>query len=119
MAFTLGIDFRTNSVRALRQVLLQPGKNAYHASRNPNREFSPYLTKENVPLEVRDLSGPPRIRNVSFKLRKGEIIGLAGLLGAGRTELALLLMGAKKKTGGALLLNGRETEQSIMKAAVS
>jgi len=64
---------------------------------------------DDIVLEVRDLSGPPRIRNVSFKLRKGEILGLAGLLGAGRTELALLLMGARKKTSGTLLLNGRET----------
>lgn len=63
---------------------------------------------DDVVLEVRDFSGPPHIRNVSFKLRKGEILGLAGLLGAGRTETALLLMGARKKTSGTLLLNGRE-----------
>jgi ABC-type sugar transport system ATPase subunit len=61
-----------------------------------------------VVLEARDLCGPPRIRNVSFKLHKGEILGLAGLIGAGRTELALLLMGARKKSAGMLLVNGRE-----------
>jgi ribose transport system ATP-binding protein len=63
---------------------------------------------QEIVLEVRDLSGPPHIQNVSFKVHRGEILGLAGLIGAGRTELALLLMGARKKTGGAILLNGRE-----------
>jgi inositol transport system ATP-binding protein len=74
---------------------------------------------DDVVLEVRDLSGPPRIRNVSFKLRKGEILGLAGLLGAGRTEVALLLMGARKKTSGTLLLNGREINVSHPTDAVA
>ena len=58
-------------------------------------------------LEVRELSGPPRIKNVSFQLRKGEIVGLAGLIGAGRTEVARLIMGAAKKTSGEILLNGK------------
>ena len=60
-----------------------------------------------VVLEVRNLSGPPRVHNVSFKLRKGEIVGLAGLIGAGRTELARLLIGAEKKTAGAILVGGK------------
>ena len=61
-----------------------------------------------VVLEVRDLSGPPMIQNVSFQLRRGEIVGLAGLIGAGRTELARLLMGAERKTSGTILLDGQE-----------
>jgi ABC-type sugar transport system ATPase subunit len=61
-----------------------------------------------VVLEVRDLSGPPMIDRVSLQLRKGEIVGLAGLIGAGRTELARLLIGAEKKTSGTILLNGQE-----------
>jgi ABC-type sugar transport system ATPase subunit len=63
---------------------------------------------EEYAMEVRGLSGPPMIRDVSFKLRKGEILGLAGLIGAGRTEVARLLMGAERKTAGTILLNGRE-----------
>ena len=61
-----------------------------------------------VVLEARDLSGPPFIDRVSFQLRQGEIVGLAGLIGAGRTELARLLMGAERKTSGTILLDGRE-----------
>jgi ABC-type sugar transport system ATPase subunit len=59
-----------------------------------------------VALEVRDLCGPPMIDRVSFQIRKGEIVGLAGLIGAGRTELARLLIGAEKKSSGTIILNG-------------
>ena len=59
-------------------------------------------------LEVRGLCGPPMIRDVSFSVRKGEIVGLAGLIGAGRTEVARLIMGAEKKTAGRILLDGSE-----------
>jgi ABC-type sugar transport system ATPase subunit len=62
---------------------------------------------EEVVLEVRHLSGPPRIRDVSFQIRRGEVVGLAGLQGAGRTEVARLLIGAEKKTAGEVLLNGK------------
>ena len=61
-----------------------------------------------VVFEVNNLSGPPSIKDVSFQLRKGEIVGLAGLIGAGRTELAMLIVGAKKKKSGRFSLNGRE-----------
>lgn len=60
-----------------------------------------------VVLEVRNLSGPPHIKDVSFEVRRGEIVGLAGLVGAGRTEVAKLIMGAVKRTRGTILLNGR------------
>jgi ABC-type sugar transport system ATPase subunit len=59
-------------------------------------------------LEVRDLSGRSGIRNVSFKVHKGEIVGLAGLIGAGRTEVARLICGADRPTGGQILVDGKE-----------
>jgi ABC-type sugar transport system ATPase subunit len=71
-----------------------------------------------VVLETRDLSGPPQIRNISFKLHKGEILGLAGLIGAGRTELARLIIGAERKTGGSILLDGTEADMSHPARAV-
>jgi ABC-type sugar transport system ATPase subunit len=61
---------------------------------------------EETVLEVRELSGPPMIDRVSLRLRKGEILGLAGLIGAGRTEVARLIMGAERKTAGEILLHG-------------
>ncbi len=62
---------------------------------------------DEVVLEVKNLSGPPRIHDVSFQVRRGEIVGLAGLQGAGRTELARLIIGAEKKTAGTILLHGQ------------
>lgn len=59
-----------------------------------------------VLLEVRDLSSPPAFSGVSFSLREGEILGLAGLNGAGRTELAEALMGLRRSSGR-ILLEGR------------
>jgi len=60
-----------------------------------------------VRLEVKNLSGPG-IDNISFTLRKGEILGVSGLMGAGRTELMKMLYGALPRNAGQILLNGRE-----------
>ncbi len=63
---------------------------------------------EQVVLEVRGLSGAPLIDDISFQLHRGEILGLAGLIGAGRTEVARLIMGADRKSAGAILIDGHE-----------
>src|SRR5205814_4722254 len=47
-------------------------------------------------------------RDVSFAIRRGEVLGLTGLVGAGRTETARLIFGADRRDGGTLLLDGRE-----------
>jgi rhamnose transport system ATP-binding protein len=69
----------------------------------------PKLTAEIGPpvLEVRDLSGEPLFRDVSLKLRAGEIVGLAGLVGAGRSELAQAIFGIRPADSGEILLDGR------------
>ena len=80
--------------------------------RELDRMYSARKSKpeERIMLEVRALSGPPHIKNVSFKIRAGEIVGLAGLIGAGRTELARLIIGAEPKTSGTVALEGREVD---------
>jgi ABC-type sugar transport system ATPase subunit len=60
-----------------------------------------------VVLEVKNLSFGARVRDVSFELRRGEILGLAGLVGAGRTELALTIFGITPATAGTIELEGR------------
>jgi ABC-type sugar transport system ATPase subunit len=60
-----------------------------------------------VVLEVRGLTCRPRFADVSFTLRRGEIVGLAGLVGAGRTELARCVAGADPWESGEILLAGR------------
>jgi ribose transport system ATP-binding protein len=59
-------------------------------------------------LSVEGLSTKDLLRDVSFELRRGEILGVAGLMGAGRTELARAIVGADRHSGGVLRLNGRE-----------
>jgi ABC-type sugar transport system ATPase subunit len=58
-----------------------------------------------VVLEVRNLSGPG-FRDVSFSLRRGEVLGIAGLVGAGRTELARALCGAATVSSGEIRVGG-------------
>ena len=69
------------------------------------------ISKEPV-LEVRNLTLDGNYQNVSFELRKGEILGITGLLGSGRTELALSLFGLLKPTSGDILLNGKKVRIS-------
>ena len=58
-------------------------------------------------LEVRNLNHGRHVRDISFSLRRGEILGIAGLVGSGRTELALTLFGMTPATSGEIMLEGR------------
>lgn len=60
-------------------------------------------------LQVENLTGG-KVRPASFTVHAGEVLGLAGLVGAGRTELARLIFGADPKTGGRVLLDGQEVD---------
>ncbi len=81
------------------------------------RDLSSFYTKLHDPdvihphvvLEVDGLTdGGRRVKPCSFSLNKGEVLGLAGLVGAGRTELARLIFGADRSAGGRIRLEGRE-----------
>jgi ABC-type sugar transport system ATPase subunit len=61
----------------------------------------------NVVLELRDVSYRTSVRNVSLELKSGEILGIAGLVGSGRTELALTIFGITPASSGSILLDGR------------
>ncbi|KAF3889785.1 MULTISPECIES: sugar ABC transporter ATP-binding protein [Nostocales] len=63
-----------------------------------------------VVLEVRNISDGRKIEPASFKIRAGEILGLAGLVGAGRTEVSRLIFGADPKVSGEVFLNGNKLE---------
>ena len=60
-----------------------------------------------VVLEVKNLSNGKDIKDVSFELRKGEILGFAGLVGAGRTETSRAIFGADKFESGEVFVNGK------------
>ena len=59
-----------------------------------------------VVLEVKNLNAGKEVKNVDFNLRKGEILGFAGLMGAGRTEVARALYGADPRQTGEIYING-------------
>ena len=71
-----------------------------------------------VVLSVRDLALDGVFRDVSFDLRRGEILGLAGLVGSGRTNVAEALFGVTPATSGTITLFGRETRVGSPKAAM-
>jgi ribose transport system ATP-binding protein len=58
-------------------------------------------------LSAKDLSSPPSLVRAGFSLRRGEIFGIAGLIGSGRTELLRCLYGLRKVKNGAILLRGK------------
>jgi ribose transport system ATP-binding protein len=70
-------------------------------------------------LEVRGLNAGLRVRDVSFTLRPGEIIGLAGLMGSGRTELARALFGIDKVDSGEVLLHGKRVSLASPQQAIN
>ena len=91
------------------------------------RELSSFYTKEHDPhglrgkpvLEVKGLTdGGRRVHPASFILHEGEVLGIAGLVGAGRTELARLIYGADPKAGGEVLLDGRPLDIREPKDAI-
>jgi len=77
------------------------------------RELKEIFPKENIELketvlEVKNFTKAARFLNISFRLRKQEILGIAGLMGAGRTELAEAVFGLDIPDSGSLFLNGKE-----------
>lgn len=67
---------------------------------------SPALDDERI-LEVRSVARAPAVQNVSFSVHRGEVLGLAGLLGSGRTETARLIFGCDPLESGEILVRGK------------
>ena len=71
-----------------------------------------------VILGVKNLNAGKEVRNVSFQLRKGEILGFAGLMGAGRTEVVRALYGADSRQTGEIFLHGKKVKIKTPEQAV-
>ncbi len=87
------------------------------------RDASSFYSREKVPigeglLEIKNYSAPPAVKNASFTVRQGEVFGIGGLAGAGRSELLRAVYGCDKKTSGTLLLNGKDITPKNPKDAV-
>jgi len=72
-----------------------------------------------VVLKCENLNRGKAVKNVSFELKKGEILGFSGLMGAGRTEVARLIFGADKKDSGKIFINGKEVTINTPEDAVA
>ena len=71
-----------------------------------------------VVFEVKNLNAGHQVRNVSFSVREGEIVGIAGLMGAGRTETTRAIFGADPKDGGTIILDGKEVKINSPRDAI-
>jgi ABC-type sugar transport system ATPase subunit len=76
-------------------------------------------TTSRVLLTVEHLSDGNRVKDVSFEVREGEIVGLAGLVGSGRTETFKLVIGDAKLRSGRMTLNGRDYRPHGIPAAIA
>ncbi len=77
------------------------------------------VDKDKKVLEVSNLIREEKVDDVSFQLHKGEILGLYGLVGAGRTELAKIIMGEDDYDSGEIRINGEKVEISSVSEALS
>ncbi len=70
-------------------------------------------------LEVKDLSDGIVYKDITFTVHENEILGFAGLIGAGRTEIMETIFGIRKQTAGSILLNGKPIDQDTTKQRVN
>lgn len=87
------------------------------------REVGEIYPKETVPIgetafEVKNLNVPKWVHDANFSVRKGEILGVAGLVGAGRSEMMEAIFGLREKTSGEILVNGQTVEITSPAVAV-
>jgi ribose transport system ATP-binding protein len=82
-------------------------------------EYQERQVGHEILLEARGLTTPGKLRGVDFQLRRGEILGLAGLMGSGRTELARALFGIDPLESGELLFEGKPVEVANPRDAIA
>ncbi|MGI6545465.1 MAG: sugar ABC transporter ATP-binding protein [Fastidiosipilaceae bacterium] len=79
--------------------------------------YIPAKTHETI-LEIKNYSRAPHVENISFSVNKGEVFGIYGLVGAGRTELARLLVGADPISSGEMFIEGKQIRISNPSLAI-
>ena len=99
------VDTATTSMRAV--ISLMVGRSISGEQRPAAEDAN---RADDVVLSVAGLNTPSLLKDVGFELRRGEILGFAGLMGAGRTEVARALVGADKATFAGLQVNGADVQ---------
>jgi ribose transport system ATP-binding protein len=88
------------------------------------RDASMFFVRDRVPIgdgqvSIRNISWGSLVRDVSFDVRAGEIFGIGGLVGSGRSELAASIFGMVKKDGGYVSINGNKIEINTPRDAIN
>ncbi len=95
----------TSEVSIDRIISMMVGRTIYESAPDV-----PETPDQEVVLEVKNLNRGAAIKNINFQLRKGEILGFAGLMGAGRTEVARAVFGADPIDSGEIYVGGKKVE---------
>lgn len=105
------VDVKGADTREIVRLML--GSEASQAAALENR------SQEKTVLEVKNLALAPKLASVSFALRAGEVLGIAGLLGSGRTELLQAIMGVRNPDRGSVLVDGKTVQAGQYKRMIS
>jgi ribose transport system ATP-binding protein len=88
------------------------------ATNNTSKQSDEKQQRETL-LEVRNLASPGKLAPISIELKAGEVLGIAGLLGSGRSELLHCIFGADPAASGEVLLAGKRVKKSTMAAVAA
>ncbi|MBY3037086.1 sugar ABC transporter ATP-binding protein [Rhizobium laguerreae] len=105
------VDVKGADTREIVRLML--GAEASKAAALDNR------SQEKTVLEVRDIALAPKLTSVSFQLKAGEVLGIAGLLGSGRTELLQAIMGVRSYDHGQVLVDGQAAQPGRYKRMIA
>jgi simple sugar transport system ATP-binding protein len=112
-------DFETSELDTNKLVFHMTGKEIV----NSTFQYEGMESEETPLLELKNLTKKPNYRNISISLFRGEILGIIGLLGSGRTELALSLFGLNRPQSGLIRIEGRShtirTPSDAIRAGIS
>ncbi|WP_346014955.1 sugar ABC transporter ATP-binding protein [Metabacillus halosaccharovorans] len=112
-------EYMTNEIERLELVSKMIGKDLNELKNNDQATANHSIEKKKLFLEGKDVSKKGKISPFDLDIHEGEIVGLAGLLGSGRTELARLLFGADKADTGEFKINGSKANLTSPKQAIS
>lgn len=102
-------QYKVSDISKLELVSKMIGRDA-KAIAGVKKEKHKNLDREGCLLQVENVSNRDKLKGISFEVKKGEVVGLAGLLGAGRTEIAKVIFGEDTHYTGSIKINGEKVK---------